>query len=201
MNSKIKWILILCALIILIGGAYIAYEQLAPMLEEMKLREAETSEITENRSETAVEEVADESSKLMAVDFPLYDAEGNSFRFLDLIDRPTIVNFWSSNCAPCRSEMPHFQKAYEAYSDEYHFIFVNYLGFYGETEEDALAFLADEGYTFPTYFDHDQVGAYTYGISSIPTTAFFTADGEFLGGIQGAMSEAALEYYIQEYFG
>ena len=97
--------------------------------------------------------------------------------------------------------MPHFQKAYETYGDEYNFIFVNYLGFYGETEEDALAYLADNGYTFSTYFDHDQVGAYTYGIYSIPTTAFFSADGEFLGGVQGAMSEAALEYYIAEYFG
>ena len=218
MNSKFKWILVLCGLVVLIGGAYVAYDKLAPMMEEMKLRdeasaaseESSDSPVIEDSAvedsvteESVVEEatVEDSGDVLMAADFPLYDAEGNSVQFLDLIDKPTILNFWASTCGPCKSEMPHFQKAYETYGDEYNFIFVNYLGFYGETEEDALAYLADNGYTFATYFDHDQVGAYTYGIYSIPTTAFFSADGEFLGGVQGAMSEAALEYYIAEYFG
>ena len=181
MNSKLKWILILCGLVILIGGAYVAYDKLAPMMEEMKLRE-EGNIVTEESSVTNLEvddsntasSAEDSADVLMAADFPLYDAEGNSVQFLDLIDKPTILNFWASTCGPCKSEMPHFQKAYETYGDEYNFIFVNYLGFYGETEEDALAYLADNGYTFPTYFDHDQVGAYTYGIYSIPTTAFIS---------------------------
>ena len=36
MNSKFKWILVLCGLVLLIGGAYVAYDKLAPMMEEMK---------------------------------------------------------------------------------------------------------------------------------------------------------------------
>lgn len=208
MNSKLKWILILFGLVLLIGGAYVAYDKLAPMMEEMKLRDEGSIIIEESSAADLDEDAADTTSSaedsgdvLMAADFPLYDAEGNSVQFLDLIDKPTILNFWASTCGPCKSEMPHFQEAYETYGDEYNFIFVNYLGFYGETEEDALEYLADNGYTFPTYFDHDQVGAYTYGIYSIPTTAFISADGEFLGGVQGAMSEAALKYYIEEFFG
>ena len=70
-----------------------------------------------------------------------------------------------------------------------------------ETVETASGYIAQMGYTFPVLFDQDYDGAIKYSIYSIPTTAFFSADGEFLGGVQGAMSEAALEYYIAEYFG
>ena len=205
MNSKLKWILVLCGLVILIGAAYMAYDKLAPMVEDMR-----TAELTggADSEENASSDVADESTAneesseiVMAVDFIMYDAEGNAVHLFDLLDKPIIMNFWASTCGPCQSEMPHFQKAYEEYSDEYNFVFVNYLGFYGETEEDALEYLADIGFTFPTYFDRNQVGAYAYGIYSIPCTAFISTEGEFLGGVQGAMSEDALEYYIEEFLG
>ncbi len=212
MNSKLKWILILCALLILIGGAYVAYDKLVPMVDDMRGRESISESAIGKPDESSPESAADDSISadsaaeessdvLMAADFPLYDADGNSVQFLDLIDKPTILNFWASTCSPCRSEMPHFQKAYEELSDEYNFVFVNYLGFYGETKEDALEYLSDNGYTFTTYFDHNLVGVYTYGIYSIPTTAFISADGEFLGGVQGVMREGVLEYYIEKYFG
>lgn len=197
MNSKLKWILILCGLVILIGGAYIAYDKLAPMVEDMRGRE-ESSASAEN---VKSDDEADSSRVLTAPNVALYDADGNSVALLDLIDKPTILNFWASTCNPCASEMPHFQAVYEDLGDEYNFIFINYVGFYGETEESALDFLAGNGYTFTTYFDRNQAASYAFGVYSIPSTAFISADGEFLGGILGAMDEDALRACIEDYFG
>ena len=205
MNSKLKWILILCGLVILIGGAYIAYDRLVPLVEDMRTGEAnaETDSAADANSEVAAEADSTEASEDTAFMVPrvaLYDADGNSISLPDLIDKPTILNFWASTCNPCASEMPHFQAVYEELGDEYNFIFVNYLGFYGETEETALDFLSANGYTFTTYFDRNQSAAYTFGVYSIPSTAFISADGEFLGGILGAMNEEALRSCIEEYF-
>ncbi len=195
MNSKLKWILILCGLVILIGGAYIAYDKLTPMVEDMRTGEA--ADVPDD----AASDTSDSSSKPTVPPVALYDADGNSVSLPDLIDKPTILNFWASTCNPCASEMPHFQAVYEELGDEYNFIFINYLGFYGETEESAQKFLSGNDYTFTTYFDRNQSAAYAFGVYSIPSTAFISADGEFLGGVLGAMSEDALRNCIEEYFG
>ena len=197
MNSKLKWILILCGLVILIGGAYVAYDRLAPLVEDMRTGEVGSPADTKDGDEAAEAS----STAFMVPRVALYDAEGNSVSLPDLIDKPTILNFWASTCNPCASEMPHFQAVYEELGDEYNFVFINYVGFYGETEESALDFLEANGYTFTTYFDRNQSAAYAFGISSIPCTAFIAADGEFLGGILGAMNEDALRSCIEEYFG
>lgn len=197
MNSKLKWILILCGLVILIVGAYVAYDRLAPLVEDMRTGEVGSPADTKDGEEAAEAS----STAFMVPRVALYDAEGNSVSLPDLIDKPTILNFWASTCNPCASEMPHFQAVYEELGDEYNFVFINYVGFYGETEETALDFLEANGYTFTTYFDRNQSAAYAFGISSIPCTAFIAADGEFLGGILGAMNEDALRNCIEEYFG
>ena len=197
MNSKLKWILILCGLVILIVGAYVAYDRLAPLVEDMRTGEVGSPADTKDGDEAAEAS----STAFMVPRVALYDAEGNSVSLPDLIDKPTILNFWASTCNPCASEMPHFQAVYEELGDEYNFVFINYVGFYGETEETALDFLEANGYTFTTYFDRNQSAAYAFGISSIPCTAFIAADGEFLGGILGAMNEDALRNCIEEYFG
>ena len=197
MNSKLKWILILCGLVILIGGAYVAYDRLAPLVEDMRTGEVGSPADTKDGDEAAEAS----STAFMVPRVALYDAEGNSVSLPDLIDKPTILNFWASTCNPCASEMPHFQAVYEELGDEYNFVFINYVGFYGETEESALDFLEANGYTFTTYFDRNQSAAYAFGISSIPCTAFIAADGEFLGGILGAMNEDALRACIEDYFG
>lgn len=197
MNSKLKWILILCGLVILIVGAYVAYNRLAPLVEDMRTGEVGSPADTKDGEEAAEAS----STAFMVPRVALYDAEGNSVSLPDLIDKPTILNFWASTCNPCASEMPHFQAVYEELGDEYNFVFINYVGFYGETEETALDFLEANGYTFTTYFDRNQSAAYAFGISSIPCTAFIAADGEFLGGILGAMNEDALRACIEDYFG
>jgi thiol-disulfide isomerase/thioredoxin len=90
-------------------------------------------------------------------------------------------------------EMPDIQKFYEKYGEEIHFLIVNCTDGGRETVETAEAFLQEEGYTFPVYFDTTSMGAYFYGANSIPMTWFIDAEGNLQAYYMGAMSESILQ--------
>ena len=136
-----------------------------------------------------------------AVDFQLEDGEGTLLSFLELLDgRPAVVNFWAANCPPCREEMPHFQAAYEEYGEDIQFLMVNVLEAMGDTKEDAQAYLAQEGYTFPVYYDRELSGVMAYGLRGFPTTFFLNGDKELVLGLSGMMSRELLETYLSYAF-
>ena len=137
-----------------------------------------------------------EISEDHAPDFEIIDWNGNKVKLSDLFGKPIVLNFWASGCGPCRNEMPDFQVAYEKYGDEVQFMMVNYIGFFGETVDSAKAFINDQGYTFPVYFDTENRAAATYGINSIPQTFFIGANGELVAYGQGMLDMAALEQGI-----
>ncbi len=132
-----------------------------------------------------------------AVDFQLENSAGEPQSFLELLDgRPAILNFWAANCPPCRQEMPHFQQAYETYGDDIQFLMVNVLDAMGDTRESAQAYLEEESYTFPVYYDSELSGVMSYGLQGFPTTFFLNGEGELILGFSGMMSEAVLQTYL-----
>ena len=131
-----------------------------------------------------------------APDFTVYDREGNEVKLSDFLGKPVVLNFWASWCGPCKSEMPHFQQAWEQYGDEVAFLMVNLTDGQGETAETAYSYIDGCCYTFPVYCDTTSEAAYTYGIYSIPTTFFIHADGTAEGYISGAMDLETLEMAI-----
>jgi len=56
---------------------------------------------------------------MMAIDFEVKDAEGRSYRFLDVIGngKITYVDFWATWCVPCCAEIPYVEKLVEKYKD------------------------------------------------------------------------------------
>ena len=136
-----------------------------------------------------------------ALDFQLEDGGGTSHSFLELLDgRPAVLNFWASTCGPCRTEMPHFQQAYEAYGEDIQFLMVNVLDAMGDTQAAAQAYLAQEGFTFPVYYDSGLSGVMAYGLQGFPTTFFLNGDGELVLGFSGMMSEEVLQAYLSYAF-
>jgi thiol-disulfide isomerase/thioredoxin len=122
----------------------------------------------------------------------------NKVKLSDFFGKPIIVNFWASWCGPCVSELPEFDAMYAKYKDDVVFLMVNLAGGASENVDDVKAFAAENGYTFPLYFDIDSDGANTYGIWSIPQTLVIRADGSLLDTRIGAMSGETLENYIRQ---
>jgi len=135
-----------------------------------------------------------DDNKIIAPDFAMVDADGNSLKLSDLIatGSPIVLNFWASWCPPCKSEMPVFEKVFKELGDEVLFVMVDLVDGGRETIETGAKFIKSEGYTFPVYFDVHQEGGYAYGIRSIPTTLFIDREGCIVTGIQGAIDEKTL---------
>lgn len=131
-----------------------------------------------------------------APDFSVQDRDGSFVRLSDFFGKPMVVNIWASWCGPCVGELPGFQSMYETYGGEITFLMVNLTDGYDETVEGVTAFVEQNGYTFPVYFDVNYDLAITYGITSIPETLFIDAEGHIVATQLGSMQEPVLEAYL-----
>ena len=125
----------------------------------------------------------------IAPDFTMLDMDGNEVTLESFFGKPIILNFWASWCGPCKMEMPELQNFYEKYGEDIHFLLVSV----DDSADTAKAFIKEEGYSFPVYFDTTSLGAYTYGASSIPLTFFIDAEGNLTAYYMGAMSKDILQ--------
>jgi len=141
----------------------------------------------------AAEENGTEPAKQAAPDFTFFDLEGNTQKLSDFRGKPVILNFWASWCGPCKMEMPDFDEMYQTYGDQVHFLMVNLTDGSQETVETASSFIAEQGYTFPVYFDTEQSGAIAYGVNAVPVTYFVDAEGNFVAWQQGVLTAQTLQ--------
>ena len=186
-NNKTVWIMIL-VFVLLIGGAYVLYDKLGSQMDmpQLATQGGQTQdETSDNQNDTGDSE--DEAQNALAPDFTVYDRDGNPVKLSDYRGKPVVLNFWSSRCGPCQMEMPDFQKAYEDLGEEIHFIMVNVTDGSWDTVDSASAFIAENNYTFPVFYDTDISAASAYGVSSLPTTYFIDAEGNGVAYGMGAM--------------
>ena len=107
-----------------------------------------------------------------------------------------VVNFWTSWCGPCKSEMPTFQQMYLQWDDQVQFLMINLTDGAQETLSSASQFLRETGYSFPVFFDLASNAANAYQVYSIPTTIFIDAQGYIVASYTGAISEETLQQGI-----
>ncbi|MCR1783521.1 TlpA family protein disulfide reductase [Nocardioides carbamazepini] len=69
---------------------------------------------------------------------------------LSQVHGPAILNFWASNCGPCRKEMPALQAFYEAHGDRITVLGVNWLDTYPGA---AIDLARQSGVTYPSLAD------------------------------------------------
>ena len=182
-NSTYKLIVTLLVLVIVIGGGVLLYRNLG---QNIDLGEAIPTETVPQN---------------LAPDFTVTDGAGNEVKLSDFRGKGVVLNFWASWCGPCKSEMPHFQTAYETYGEDVHFLMVNMSEALGDSRTNADAFLTEGGYTFPVYYDTLSECAYGYGVTGIPMTFFIDKDGNLVSGKTGMISEADLDRRIQTILG
>ena len=138
----------------------------------------------------------EETAKQAAPEFTVYDLDGNPHSLSDFRGKPVILNFWATWCGYCQVEMPDFEEKFREYGDDIHFIMLNVTDGSQETVETASAFIAEQGYTFPVYYDTDLAAASAYNTSGLPVTYFIDADGNFVAWQQGMMTAETLQVGI-----
>lgn len=131
-----------------------------------------------------------------AVDFTIYDGNGNEVHLFDFAGKPVILNFWASWCVPCKKEMPDFNEKYLEYGDEIQFLMIDFAK--DDKIEDAKKYVADMGFKFPIYFDVYGDASSAYKVDAFPTTVFIDADGYIMDRYLGTISEETLQSGIDK---
>lgn len=207
MNTKLKLALGGLAFVLLLAASTKLYQSLSKDYTPQDIlspgsantkgtktagEKAAASSDSENTDSSANTPESEEPEKITAPDFSVMDAEGNSVKLSDFYGRPVVLNFWASWCPPCKAEMPEFETVFKELGKDTAFLMINATDGSRETEDTAKAFMEEQDYSFPVYYDVNQEAAYAYGISSLPTTVFIDAEGYLITGAVGKINEDTL---------
>jgi len=113
-----------------------------------------------------------------APDFKLRTLDtGHQISLAELRGKPVVINFWATWCGPCRLEHPVLVWASREYGSQ-----VQFLGaIFEDTEENARAYLSQNGTPYPQLVDPLSRTAVDYGVAGVPETYFIDAAGVIRG--------------------
>jgi cytochrome c-type biogenesis protein len=171
--------------------------------EDKTANQSANDAISEN-SKTNAQESQD---KIPAFDFTLTDQYGNQHTLSDYKGKVVFLNFWATWCPPCKKEIPDIEELYQEYNlnkDDVVFLGVTnpkseaYPNNQDEKKDDIIAFLDDNGYTFPTVFDETGELLQNYNISAFPTTFMIDKEGNVAGYVPGMMTKDIMQNVINQ---
>lgn len=192
MNAKQKWILGAVAFLLLLVIAGFGYQEFQKEAERQAEKQAEADE-------DAAQEEKEATEYAEAPDFTVWNQDGNQTSLKEILEgKPAVINFWTSKCPPCREEMPDFEEMYQEMKDQVQFIMVDGVGCMGETEESGRAYVEEQGFTFPVYYDKEMDAVINYGIQAFPTTYILNSEGRLVTGGSGMISRETLQELLDE---
>ncbi len=117
--------------------------------------------------------------------------DGAAFDLAALRGRPVIVNFWGPSCVPCRDEFPLFKTKLAAHAVD-GLAIVGILTYDGP--DDARAFVARYGATWPTVEDPNGAIRTAYRVAARPQTYFIDRAGVLRKIQVGQVTDAEFEF-------
>ncbi len=197
-NSR-QLIMIAIVLIVLLGGGTRLYnwmqdKEIVAADEITGQLQPRSGQMTE--TQTAGDDATAEEELILAPDFSVEDVEGNIVSLSGLQGKPVVLNFWASWCPPCKQEMPEFNKVYEEMGAEVHFMMIDAVDGHRETLDTGSEYVAEQGFTFPVYYDIGQSVIIQYGVRVFPSTVFIDAEGCVVAVYEGVMDEDMLRQGI-----
>ena len=95
-----------------------------------------------------------------------------------------FLNFWATWCGPCRAEMPSMEALYSRYREKgLEILAVNMR----EEQGQVIAFMRNNGLTFPAVLDSDGRVGNSYGIQAIPTSFIIDREGKIILRVVGSL--------------
>ena len=131
-----------------------------------------------------------DSANVAAPAFRLTTLDGQPVSSDALRGRVVLVNFWATWCAPCRIEMPGFQKIYDANRAKGFVV----LGISTDAAgRDAVdRFLAEHHVSYPVAMATGEVVQQFGGANMLPTSFLIDRRGRIRNEVRGIFASAAL---------
>lgn len=124
--------------------------------------------------------------------------DGDEVPLTSLRGTPTVVNFFSSTCVPCITEMPAFEQVFQELGGDD----LAFLGLaVADRKDDALALIEQTGVTYPTAQDPNASVISALGGTVLPTTVLLDAGGNIVASHSGKLTAAQLRTFLADELG
>jgi len=111
-------------------------------------------------------------------------SSGDRVRRIDLTDKPLILDFWASWCAPCRGQTHSLIQAYPKLAER-----ATVLGIAtGEPLEAAKKYALESATPYSNAYDDDGLLARTLSVSTLPTLLIVDPTGRILAATTKQLS-------------
>lgn len=111
----------------------------------------------------------------------------------DILNKPTLINFWFTQCSPCVEEIPKLNRLKQKYADKVNFIAITF-----DKENELSDFLTKTEFDFTQVLDAENY-INEIGISAYPKNIFIDKNGK-IRLIENGLSNnfEAFEKYIND---
>jgi thiol-disulfide isomerase/thioredoxin len=108
--------------------------------------------------------------------------------------KAVVVNFWSSECGPCKQEMPRLQRAAQRWAAKGAVVVgIDTIDSHGAAKD----FARKHGVTYPIGYDDVGELATRYGVAYTPTTFFVDRRGRIVKRVLGPVPSSELDAQIR----
>jgi len=145
---------------------------------------------------------AEGEASLADLNSVVYDEMENAYDLVGIANgKPLVINFWATWCPYCIDEMPDFQSAYDTYGEQVEFAMIDAVDGTRETLDAGSAYIYENGFTFPVYYDIRRNAVEDFGVTGFPATVIFRADGSVAFAQAGRIDPSLLADVLEEVAG
>ena len=126
-------------------------------------------------------------------------SQSSIHKFISSQNKPTIINFWASNCFPCRTEMKELQLFFEEKKFETLIIGID-VGSQSKlgTKKGAEKLIKELNLTYPLGYSKKQDLLENYGIIALPSTIWILPNKKLYLKWTGILNKETLNKITRE---
>ena len=227
-QKALKYTIKISAVILIIIGVLTltgTYERLNTYLNQWNNNDVSTEQQESNEinqeNETETEEVETEEENIVteednsnneqnnnaqpAIDFTLQDQNGNTHKLSEYKGKVVFLNFWTTWCGYCKTELQDLQELYNEYGkNENDVIFLGVTSPESSknknaadvSKEEIIEYIKQNSLDFPMVFDEDGKVYNSYYIYAFPTSFLINQDGNVEWYSPGALAKEDIKSEI-----
>jgi len=120
---------------------------------------------------------------------------GKTIKLSDLRGQVVVLNFWATWCAPCKVEMPEFDKAYKTNgNNNFTVLAVNN----SESLDKVTTFKQQMNLSFPVVMDEKGELQRQFGVVSYPSTYVLNKEGVIIAKQFGPMTGDQIDTLVDK---